>query len=35
VVTVDIKDESGDVVAEVEKLLHIRKKDPAYQKIKD
>lgn len=29
VFTVEVKNESGDVVAEVEKLLHIRKKDPA------
>jgi len=29
VFTVEIKDESGNVVAEVEKLLHVRKKDPA------
>jgi len=29
VFTVAVKNESGDVVAEVEKLLHIRKKDPA------
>jgi acyl-coenzyme A thioesterase PaaI-like protein len=26
--TVDVKDESGEVVAVVEKLLHVRKKDP-------
>ncbi len=29
VFTVDVKDESGVVVAEVEKLLHVRKKGPA------
>ncbi len=29
VFTVEIRDESGGVVAEVEKLLHIRRKDPA------
>jgi len=29
VFTVEVKDESGTVVAEVEKLLHVRKKDPA------
>lgn len=29
VFTVEVKDESGTVVAEVEKLLHFRKKDPA------
>jgi len=28
VFTVEVKNESGEVVAEVEKLLHIRKKDP-------
>ncbi len=28
VFTVEVKDESGGVVAEVEKLLHVRKKDP-------
>jgi hypothetical protein len=27
--TVEIRDESGNIVAEVEKLLHIRRKDPA------
>src|SRR4029077_3274572 len=26
--TVDVKDESGEVVAVVEKLLHVRKKEP-------
>ena len=30
VFTVEVKDESGGVVAEVEKLLHVRKKDAAY-----
>jgi hypothetical protein len=29
VFTVDVKDESGTVIAEVEKLLHIRRKDSA------
>ncbi len=29
VFTVEIKDESGSAVAEVEKLIHIRRKDPA------
>jgi len=29
VFTVEVKNESGEVVAEVEKLLHIRKKNPA------
>jgi hypothetical protein len=27
VFTVEVKDESGTIIAEVEKLLHIRKKD--------
>jgi hypothetical protein len=30
VFVVEVKDESGEVVAEVEKLLHVRKKDAAY-----
>jgi hypothetical protein len=29
VFTVEVKNESGEAVAEVEKLLHVRKKDPA------
>jgi len=29
VFTVEVKDESGVVIAQVEKLLHVRKKDPA------
>ena len=28
---VELKDESGGVIAEVEKLLHVRKKDPALE----
>jgi len=27
--TVEVKDESGNVLAEVQKILHIRKKDPS------
>jgi hypothetical protein len=30
VFTVEVKDESGTVIAEVEKLLHIRKKDQSF-----